>query len=159
MPAATIIPAYINAPKPGAKSGSIKDQNGDYWGLRPEDMSQFAVGVPAEIVYTEREYQGRVYKNIQTLKSPHSTGQHPGPAPALKPPQTNGVGFRPSMAPKDAQEARISLLCQAYAQAGIVPSAQDVETLVMNVTRGVANATPKLTSPQHAEDMDDSIPY
>jgi hypothetical protein len=155
MPTATITPQWINAPKPGAKSGSIKDINGDYWGVRPDDLSQFTSGVPTEIEYTEREYQGKIYKNIQRLKNPHSQGAHPGPAPASRP---NGVGFRPSMAPKDAQEARISLLCQAYAQAGIVPSAQDVETLVMNVTRGVANATPRL-SPQRADDMGDEIPY
>jgi hypothetical protein len=158
MPTATITPQWINAPKPGATSGSIKDINGDYWGVRPDDLSQFTSGVPTEIEYTEREYQGKIYKNIQRLKNPHSQGAHPGPAPAPRP-QQNGVGFRPSMAPKDAQEARISLLCQAYAQAGIVPSAMDVETLVMNVTRGVANAAPKLTSPQRADDMNDEIGF
>jgi hypothetical protein len=159
MPQATITPAFINAPKPGARSGSIKDETGEYWGIRPEDIGLFQRGVPAEIEYTEREYQGKIYKNIQRLKNPHSQGAHPGPAPAPRP-QQNGVGFRPSMAPKDAQEARISLLCQAYAQAGIVPSAMDVETLVMNVTRGVTNAAPKPTSPQRADDMDgDTIPY
>jgi hypothetical protein len=70
MPQATITPAFINAPKPGARSGSIKDETGEYWGIRPEDMGLFQRGVPAEIEYTEREYQGKIYKNIHKARIP-----------------------------------------------------------------------------------------
>lgn len=151
MPAADIT---VDQLQPYEKS-TVVMAGGTKYRIKNKDAWKLEQGGTYPIRYEPSEFKGVTTLWIENVGP--KRGGHPSPAPAPKP--QNGVGFRPSMAPKDAQEARISLLCQAYAQAGIVPSANDVETLVMNVSRGVNNAAPKLASPQRADDMDDEIPY
>jgi hypothetical protein len=159
MPVATITPQWINAPKPGAKSGSIKDVNGEYWGVRPDDLSQFTSGVPAEVEYTEREYQGRVYKNIQRLKNPHSQGAHPGPAPAPKP--QNGVGFRQPVTDQEKLDMRVTSWGHALINGNpgpfMMPGA--FRDLAVRLTHELSEAKHATYSPQRADDMSDEIPF
>ena len=64
---ATITVQYANGPKGNAKSGSVKDTNGGYWGI-PADKLSFWEGMKGKTVavqYEEREYNGRTYKNIK----------------------------------------------------------------------------------------------
>lgn len=84
MPQATITVKYANPPKGNARSATVKDENGDYWGVHPGSLSRFVVGQTYSVDYVERTgNDGRVYKNItkiigQQQAQPRQTiGQRP----------------------------------------------------------------------------------
>ncbi|HEY6020489.1 MAG TPA: hypothetical protein VIY48_11470 [Candidatus Paceibacterota bacterium] len=65
MPTATVTVAYINPPKPGKKMGSIKSQDGAYYGVWPDKLSMFEVGNTYSIVFTEENG----FKNFKQMAS------------------------------------------------------------------------------------------
>jgi hypothetical protein len=156
-------------PPQGKGPYKITDTAGATYSAWAETGPMFKPGQDYSVDYEERPWTGKdgvarldyVVKKARQL----SFAPYPGPAvlanaTASAPrPQQNGVGFRPSMSKEDSMKALRALLCQAYAQAGIVPSEKDVELLIVNVTRGVANADARTASRQQADDLGDEIPY
>ena len=68
MPQTQIIPKYVNAPRGNARSATVKDDQGGYWGIHPGDMGKFQVGVPVTIDYTVRTGQdGKSYYNVTSI--------------------------------------------------------------------------------------------
>ena len=67
MPQVTIIPKFINPPRGNARSASIKDENGGYWGIHPGDMSKFQQNVPVTVEYVTSENNGKTYYNIKSI--------------------------------------------------------------------------------------------
>lgn len=65
---ATVTPKYINEPRGNAKSASIKDADGTYWGIPPAMMSSFRVGQPYIVKYdvTDSKDGTRQFKNIKS---------------------------------------------------------------------------------------------
>lgn len=63
MAQATIKVAYVNPPKPGKKLGSIKDENGNYYGVWPDKLSLFEPGRTYTIEFTEENG----FKNFKKL--------------------------------------------------------------------------------------------
>jgi hypothetical protein len=156
-------------PPQGKGPYKIIDTVGATYSAWAETGPMFKPGQDYSVDYDERSWTGKdgverldyVVKKARQL----SFAPYPGPVsekpPASAPrPQQNGVGFRPSMSKEDGMKALRALLCQAYAQAGIVPSDKDVELLIVNVTRGVANADARTASPQRdGTDIQDEVPY
>lgn len=62
-----ITPKYVNEPRNGARSGSIKDEQGQYWGCPPEMLDQFQVGVPVTVDYSTNVAKGKTYYNIEGI--------------------------------------------------------------------------------------------
>lgn len=163
MPTATIIPQYVNQPKPGARSGSVKDGDGNYWSVDPRDLSMFTVGQPATIDYLEQAGKdGRIWKNIKRVHGETSNGQYPPSAPQLQPqkPVGNGVGFR-----QVTLEDDLRMLRNAWGKAFIQASPERFDApgaftdLYMRLRKELSDAAVRTTSPQRRDDMADEIPY
>lgn len=91
MPQATLTPKFINPPRGNARSASIKDENGSYWGIHPGDMSKFTANVPVTVEYATSENNGKVYYNIKSIvgqqASANPQAQHQGSRPQINAPQ------------------------------------------------------------------------
>lgn len=68
MPSATIGVQYVNPPAQGKKMGSIKDANGNYYGVQPGMLGLFQQGGTYEIFFEDREFQGKTYHTVKTVK-------------------------------------------------------------------------------------------
>jgi len=93
MNTATIVAQYLNPPKPGRKTGSVKDADGQYWDIWPDKMAQMQQGGTYQIEYETREYNGKTYCTIKSIVG----GQAPAPKAngmngAAKPANGNGYG-------------------------------------------------------------------
>jgi hypothetical protein len=82
---------YINEPKPGRKTGSIKTTDGRYFDVWPNLLPQFQKGKSYEIETESREYNSKTYV---TAKRIISNGAGSGPS--------NGSSDQP--APNDNSE-------------------------------------------------------
>lgn len=69
MTTTTVTVAYVNAPRPNKKKGTIKVDDGSYYLAFPNILSQFREGGKYEITYETSEYQGRMYRTVQTVKA------------------------------------------------------------------------------------------
>ncbi len=78
MPTATIEAKYINTPQPGKKMGSIKSADGTYYGVAPELLPQFKQGGVYEIFFEDREWQGKTYHTVKTVKATTQTAAAAG---------------------------------------------------------------------------------
>jgi len=85
MNTATITAQYLNPPKPGRKTGSVKDTDGQYWDVWPDKLAQMQQGGTYQIEYETRDYQGKTYCTIKNIVG--------GSAPA---PKSNGVAAKPA---------------------------------------------------------------
>ena len=98
MPTATIKVAYVNPPKEGAKSGSIKDTDGAYWGALPPILNQVAKGSTLDIEYTEKTAQsGKVFRDIKRIiprSQPAQSAPQPGNGAQPKSAYTTGANDR-----------------------------------------------------------------
>lgn len=66
----TITVKYVNQPKtPQSRSGSVKDTNGEFWGVPIPMLRDFAPDQTYTVRYDTREYQGRTYKDIKSIAS------------------------------------------------------------------------------------------
>jgi hypothetical protein len=69
MNTATVTVAYVNQPAEGKKQGNIKTDSGDYYGVPPAMLGQFSKGGKYEIAYESREYNGKTYHTVKTVKA------------------------------------------------------------------------------------------
>jgi len=79
MNTATVTVAYVNPPAEGKKQGNIKTDGGDYYGVAPAMLGQFSKGGKYEITYESRDYNGKTYHTVKTVKAlggpvPSNTG-------------------------------------------------------------------------------------
>ena len=61
-----IIPEFVNPPKEGARSGSIKATDGRYYGFEAKNYptASWEKGVPYEVEVKSREYNGKTYWDV-----------------------------------------------------------------------------------------------
>lgn len=69
MLTATITPKYINPPRGSARSGSVKDADGVYWGVPTDMLNQFSAGKVVTVEYETSEYNGKQYKNVKRISA------------------------------------------------------------------------------------------
>lgn len=79
MNTATVTVAYVNQPAEGKKQGNIKTDGGDYYGVAPAMLGQFQPKGKYEITYESRDYNGKTYHTVKTVKAlggpaPSTTG-------------------------------------------------------------------------------------
>ena len=157
MNTAVITVQYVNPPAEGKKQGNIKTDSGDYYGVAPAMLGQFSKGGKYEISYESRDYNGKTYHTVKTVKS---LG---GPAPS-----SGGGGG------DDAAKQESIFVCglmNALAGAGLIKdiTAENIALLTNNLRmgwrRGLVPAGKAATSgmaPKPAQpdpDLDDEIPF
>lgn len=118
MPSTTINVRFINQPKPGQRSGSVRDANGVYYGVPPNMLGMFRENTSYEIFYEESQGRdGRTYYNIKTVN------------PVGGPPQSSFPGVQNplpraasqhSAGPDKSEQIWVQGLVQAAIQAGAV---------------------------------------
>lgn len=112
----TVTVQYVNEPKGNAVSGSIKDTNGDYYGVHKSRLHDFAVGQAYEFDFSVSDsgYRNVDVKTIQPLAAArpqqraqaHEQRQDVQRSAPVEPPKNgngNGNGYYKSTDPKDAK--------------------------------------------------------
>jgi len=91
MPTEQVTIAYVNPPKPGKKQGSIKTEDGRYFGVWPDKLGGFQKGMTCTIDYevsTASDGSGRQFYNLKNAYTSLGTpigGGGPAPQPGLFP--------------------------------------------------------------------------
>jgi hypothetical protein len=68
---ATIVVQYVNEKKPGQRNASIKDADGAYYWVKPEELHRYQPGVAYEIAFVTTQsngYTNRTIKNAQLVQ-------------------------------------------------------------------------------------------
>lgn len=68
MSTAAIQVAYVNPPKEGKTKGSIKTDQGEFYEVFPNQLGLFRPGASYEIDYSERNWQGKVYRTVNKCR-------------------------------------------------------------------------------------------
>lgn len=121
MTQATFTPKFLNPPKGNARSATIKDTDGGFWGCHPGDLSKFQVNVPVTVDYVTRTgNDGRTYYNITSIIGQQAPG-NPQAGQAQRPAQFRGPAqqSRPNgqFKPRDPQESENIFICGVVNQA------------------------------------------
>lgn len=138
MPTATITPAYVNQPAPGKKEGSIKLKDGSFYGVPPAMLSQLQPNNTYEVEFTEREWNGKIFRSIKSAKLV-SAGQYG---------QTDN---------KTAERIFVCGALNAAIHGGHVQVTPETLTQAVNDLRQVWAST--FGNKQKADDLNDEIPY
>lgn len=160
MNTATVTVAYVNQPAEGKKQGNIKTDGGDYYGVAPAMLGQFQPKGKYEITYESRDYNGKTYHTVKTVKA---LG---GPAPSSN---TGSGGNRDEATSENIFVCGImnALAANHIGPADITPEniALLTNNLRMGWRRGLVPAGKTATSgmapkpAQPDDDMNDSIPF
>jgi hypothetical protein len=150
---ATIVVAYVNPPKPGQKSASIKDTDGLYYWIKPAEMPLYQVDGKYEISFITTQSNG--YTN-RTIKSVEAVQQRAQPARQAAPPQQrtapmqqqqapqsppNGNGFYRPTHPRDAERMFVCASLGHFIDRGTVTLDSTQLVDAVNVIRAVWQAT------------------
>lgn len=83
MSKTTIQVAYLDEPREGKKTYSVKSSDGQRFGIFPEKVKEFGVeaGKAFEIEYSSREYQGKTYHTITKATAVNGSNGGNGSAP------------------------------------------------------------------------------
>jgi hypothetical protein len=65
MPSTTAVVKYVNPARDGYKP-SIKTEDGQTYGCKEEKLSLFEKGRTYKIEYSERSFNGKVYRNVES---------------------------------------------------------------------------------------------
>lgn len=155
MQTTTVTVAYVNPPAQGKKQGNIKTDNGDFYGVSPAMLGLFSKGGKYEINYESREYQGKTYHTVTSVKKLES------PAPA-------SGGGKTGTDPATSENIFVCGIMNALATSGnlgeITPEniALLTNNLRMGWRRGLVPAgkpTSTMTKQESQDDMNDEIPF
>src|SRR4029078_174281 len=99
MPTEQVTIAYVNPPKPGKKQGSIKTEDGRYFGVWPDKLGGFQRGMVCTIDYevsTATDGSGRQVYNLKNAYTSLGTpigggGPAPNQSPAFSKPAKGGA--------------------------------------------------------------------
>lgn len=150
----TVTVQYVNPPKPGKKSGTIKSIDGQMFGVWPDKLGDFEPGETYEIDFTEKAVGGITYRDVKAVRPAATrTSQRRQAATAASPPpaQTNGHAapqhggsggqyYRPT-APVDAERMWTCGLLQAFIKTGRLDLNEDMLTQATNILRSTWQAT------------------
>lgn len=179
----TIEIAYVNPPKQGRKTGSVKTSEGQYYDVWPNMLSLFQPGGTYNVEFTERDFKGTTYRTVQKVlgtsvgapaqaappafPAPHAglnsgatapaagVGLTANAAPPIRSSPANGQYYRPTD-PQDAERMFTCALLVAFIGAGkIEGSAQ-----LVGATQAIRDAWRKtFGNVQQDADMNDEIPF
>lgn len=84
----TITPRYVDAPKPGKKNWSVKDESGVLFSVPQRFASQFRVGSPVTVDYSVSHHNGKDFNMVEgATGTPQQTPAPPPYVPPAPPPQ------------------------------------------------------------------------
>lgn len=143
MLTATIIPKFINQPKPGKKMWSLKLEDEAFFMFPAALSSQLKVGGTYKVDYEESDFNGQTYRTIRKVE------QQAAPSP---------TGTSRKTDPIDSDNMHCCAILTAFIKAGKVELTEEslwkAEIAVRNAHRkALANQPPK-----PRDDMDDEIP-
>lgn len=139
MPNASITVAYVNPPKEGQRSGSVKTRDGAYYTVAPDKLSQFQKNGIYDIEYTEETGRdGRVWKTI-------TTATKKGEAPATSG-GARGGGMRET-SPTDAERMFVCSMVNAAVSSGKIEFSAVAIAEAVNYMRQVWGGTFGQTKP------------
>jgi hypothetical protein len=117
----TITVAYVNEPKPGQKSASIKDVDGVYYWIKPAEQRNYQPGASYEVGFATTQsngYTNRLIKSAAPVQPRQPAPQRAQPMQAREPVQRsepipaaqpahganhNGNGYYRPTSPRDAR--------------------------------------------------------
>lgn len=91
MPVADIVVEYVNQPRGNSKKGSVKASDGNYYGVWPDKLAQYAKGGKYRVEYEAEEYQGKTYRTITKILQSAT----PASGGSLGQTRTSGGGMTP----------------------------------------------------------------
>jgi hypothetical protein len=151
MPSATIDVQYVNDPRPGMKSGSVKTRDGVYYGVKPAMLGLFKPNNHYEIQYESMVSKGKTYHNVVSVKP--AAEQAGGGAPA---PRSSG-GYQ-----TDDKTAERIFVCGAI-NAAISSNQLVVQTTdliqAVNSLRDAWRQTLGKKQTAIEEEIEDQVPY
>lgn len=166
MPQITVIPAYINAPKPGKRYASIKSNDGVYYSFDPAKipLNTFQKGVAIDIEYTATDSNGNTYYNIQRVRG-DAPAQASGGSGASRAADPNAMS-KADWAAKDAMITR-SAIAKSCIEANVtdVAVAEYWLSWVLQTGKfaagkeGPLGDEPPPYDPDARNEMNDTIPW
>lgn len=86
--------AYVNAPKPGAKTGNVKTTQGEFYSVWPEKLGMFSQGSRYVVEYDSRfsEDGSKEWKTIKKVISQNGKPVATPPRRVAGPPASQGNG-------------------------------------------------------------------
>lgn len=114
MMQATIVPSFIDPPKPGKKNFSVKDKDNVRWSVPPGIAQQMQKGQAIVVDYEVSDFQGRSYNLVKGMAGSMSPPSQPQRPAAPKMNGSKSVGEEASM-------FAMGLLNRLYAGTGTFP--------------------------------------
>lgn len=126
MPTLTMTIDRIEQPKEGKPSGKIIGTNGESIGAFQNKLGRFVPGRTYEIDYSTKEWNGRIYKNLEgatetEAPAPSTVTQFPGVAAA----PGAGNNYRQPTAPSDSKQMFVCANLTAMIRAGKVENTKE----------------------------------
>jgi len=149
MPSATVKVMYVNQPQANKTNGSIKVEDGTYYGVKPAMLGLFQPNNTYEIQYESSEFKGKTYHKVISVK-PAPAQQSPGRA-------QGGRGYQTD----DVTAERIFVCGAINAAIGsnqLVVQTTDIIQAVNSLRDAWRQTLGKKQSESEAE-MNDEIPY
>ena len=75
MPSAVVKVTYVNQAQAGKVNGSIKVEDGTYYGVKPAMLGLFQPGNTYEIQYESSDFKGKTYHKVISVKPVASAPQ------------------------------------------------------------------------------------
>ena len=161
MNTASITVAFVNPAAAGKKMGNIKLDDGSFYSVSPSMLSQFQPKGKYEVSYEEREYQGKMYRTVKTVKPLSAPTANGG---------GSGSGKYGSPDPATSENIFVCGVMNALAGAGQLDTAPTAIALMTNNLRmgwrqGMVPSPARATSAMAPktevvlDDMNDEIPF
>lgn len=154
MAVANITVAFVNPPKAGQKKGSVKAEDGTYYGVWPDKLHQYVKGGHYTVEYDEQTgSDGRIWKTISRIVS-NGSGQAPARA--------TDKGGAPSFT-RSEEMFVMGIIGRALQGTGGLP---DEDTLTAYVVaaraawqRGMTSPLGQPATPLQHQELNDEIPF
>jgi hypothetical protein len=140
---ATIKVQYVNPPKEGKKKGSVRDTEGDYYGVWIDKLATFEPGGSYEITFRETNgYRDVVAVKpvVQQQKAPNDYTVVRTAAPHEKHSAPANGYYRPT-SPRDAERMFVCSILNAFIQTGRIENEGQALARAVNTLREVWGTT------------------
>ncbi|MGH7226012.1 MAG: hypothetical protein ACRELF_22570, partial [Gemmataceae bacterium] len=147
---ATITAQYLNEKKPNQRNASIKDVDGVYYWVKPEELRNFQAGATYDISFVATESNGYTNRTIKSFEPVQR--QAPAPRPQAtrqasqqpqrtatvqhqeqQPPRNTNMDWNRPTHPRDGQRMFVCSILNAFIQTGRVEN--DVAALTDAVVK------------------------
>jgi hypothetical protein len=137
---ATVKVQYVNMPKEGKKKGSIRDSEGDYYGVWADKLHDFQAGETYEITF--RENNG--YRDVVAVKrapAPKVAEEKPYTVVKTADPRPAANGYYRPTSPRDAERMFVCSILNAFIQTGRIENDGPALSHAVNTLRAVWGET------------------